>query len=157
MKTEDKRQIEVYKQLLCVFVFAVLYSWAGCGHGLYLRRIIGSLWVTGCMWHFSRIQRSLFTFPALALALSLPYTDKYGFGMSILLRIAFGGLCAFSASLTLAFKRKWLLVAFNAVLGAIAYVCLGALQFSFDARSEETILAVLIVLIPMLSVSRVNK
>ena len=157
MNPEQKRQNEVIIQLLCVLVFSVLYSMGGNGHGLYLRRIIGSLWITGCMWYFSGIQRSLFTFPALALALSLPYTDKYGFAMSILLRMAFGGTCAFSACLTLAFQRKWRLVAFSTVLGAIAYICMGALGFSFDPRSEETILAVLIVLIPMLSVSRVKK
>ena len=144
-------------QLFCIFVFCVLYGIGGMGYGLYLRRIIGSLWITACMCHFSRLQRALFTFPLLALALSMPYTDKYGFAMSILLRASFGGTCAFAACLTLAFQKKWRLVGFSTLLGAIAYVCMGALGFSFDPRSEETILAILIVLIPMLSVSRLKK
>lgn len=155
MNNEKKIQIKVLIKLLIAIVFAGLYAWGGM-EMKWLRRFVAPAVLCLSMFGFSRNWRCLIQMPAMMITLSFGYGADSLIG-KILKRALYGLLNGVSSSTANIWLKKWLLVGFQVILITAAYIAFGVWNPFPTARAEESILGVLIPLIPLLSLKDYEK
>ena len=152
MTDEHKEQIGVILKLLVAVLCATLYAYGGM-EGTWIRRYCMPVVFTSFCIMWTKNYKHLFIFPFLILSLSLGYgaDDVW---TKILKRLCYGIATASSFGFLIFLMRRWALFAYNALLVACSYVILGVWNITQSARVEETVLGLLVVLIPLMSLKR---
>lgn len=147
--SEKKIQYKILIKLLICVVFAGLYAWGGM-EMKWLRRFLAPAVLCGGMFYFSRNWRSLVQMPLMFITLSFGYGAD-NLILKIIKRGIYGLLNGGSSSTANILEKKWLLVGFQVVLITAAYIAFGVFNPFPNARAEESILGILIPIIPILS------
>lgn len=150
MNNEYKFQIRAFLKLLCVCGFALLYGLGGVEHKE-LRRYVAPLFITSCMWLFSRNWRVFIQAPLLMLTLSLGYGAEV-FWVKIVKRLFYG-----TANALTIYGQWWscknkqtkiVMVSLNLIIVPLVIVVLGVFN-PINARSEELVIGFIIGLLSM--------
>jgi hypothetical protein len=149
VNSEKKLQFRILFKLLIAVAFAFLYAWGGMEFK-FLRRIIAPAVLCGGMFLFSWNWRCLIQFPLMMITLSLGYGAD-SLIVKIVKRFIFGLANGTSSSVVNIFDKKWLLVIVQIILITGAYIVFGVFNPLPSARAEESLLGILIPLIPLLS------
>ncbi len=149
MKTEKRKQIDVFIKLLIIFVCAGLYAWGGMEYK-WLRRFLAPSICGITMFYFSRDWLSLFTAPLIGIASSIGY-GATEFWMKVFKRAYVGLAFGVGASFYSILRKNWIIVGFTFVMILSAYILFGVWNPFPDARHEETILGLLVYTMPIMN------
>ena len=143
------------KAVLCI-VLAALYSIGGMeeGPGKWVRRFLMPFCMAGGMFWFSRDWRSLLTFPLVSIGCSLGYGGTDETWLKIIKRGYCGLFLGAGSAAGDWLNKRFLMAGFQTVLVTAGMIALGVFNPLPDARTEEFLIGLFIVLIPVMSVRK---
>lgn len=149
---ENTLALIAFLKLVWVSCFSYLYSLGGI-EGKWKRRFLGSAWMILGIFGFSQWQGCwnnwyLLCFPLMTIGLSMGYGANDTF-TKIRKRAIYGLILGCSSIPIVVFSHMWVLFGFSVFLSVISCVVLGVFNPTKDARSEETLIATLCLLLTL--------
>lgn len=147
---EYNSQIIASLKILWLSGFSIFYGLGGISNK-WLRRYVAPAWMMlgifiFSSWGFTWNYWYLLCYPLMVIALSIGYGGTDDVAVKIRKRAIYGLVLSFTAIPLVVFSHLWVLFGFHVCLSVLSSVLLGVFNPTKNARSEETLISTLCLL-----------